>query len=230
MKPAAPVTVSVNNALTDVGLTVLGVAEAQPDDALPEAAPGRLARSIVLAGNAGSAFWPHFTAAPEYGDRQPHPLNRWSARVLSEIAEAHRLGVVFPFQGPPYWPFQQWARRAGNVSQSPLGVLAHRTWGLWFAYRGAFLLSERVAPLEEPRGGPCETCAEKPCLDACPSGALTRQTAYRVDTCRAHVAGAGAETCGTHGCLVRHACPFGRDFAYRPEQATFHMAAFTAVD
>lgn len=220
----------IGNALATHGLTILGVAEARADDGLPEAAPGEPARSIVLAGNAGSAFWPDFTGSPEYADGQPHPLNRWSARVLGGIAEAQGVGVVFPFQGPPYWPFQQWARRAGNVSPSPLGVLAHRVWGLWFAYRGAFLLPERVAPLEAPEGGPCETCLEKPCLEACPAGALTRETAYRADTCRAHVAGAGADTCGARGCQVRHACPFGRDYAYVPAQAAFHMAAFVKVD
>ena len=200
----------------------------EPDDALPEAAPGRPALTLLLAGNAGSAFWPQFAASAEYSDGAPDPLNRWSARVLGDIARKHGVSVVFPFDGPPYNPFQQWALRAGNVSRSPLGVLAHRTYGLWFAYRGAFLLPETLDGKRERTGGPCEACVDKPCLDACPAAALTRAQSYAVATCRSHVAGAGAETCGRRGCLIRHACPFGQDYAYGGEQAAFHMAAFIA--
>lgn len=210
------------------GLTVLGVCTVGPDDALPEAAPGRPTKALLLAGNAGSGFWPRFAASAEYADRAPDPLNRWSARALGEIARKHGVGVVFPFEGPTFHPFQQWALRAGNVSRSPLGVLAHRTYGLWFAYRGAFLLPETTENENAHQGGPCESCVEKPCLDACPAAALARGQAYDVDTCQSHVAGAGAKTCGARGCLIRHACPFGQDYAYAREQAAFHMAAFIA--
>lgn len=210
------------------GLTALGVCTVEPHDALPEAVPGRPAKTLLLAGNAGSVFWPRFAASAEYADGAPDPLNRWSARVLGEIAQVHGAGVVFPFEGPTFHPFQQWALRAGNVSSSPLGVLAHETYGLWFAYRGAFLLPEVVGGNKNRPGGPCESCMEKPCLDACPAAALSRGRAYDVDTCRSYVAGAGAETCGSQGCLIRHACPFGQNYAYTSEQAAFHMTAFIA--
>jgi hypothetical protein len=221
---------SISKQLAAYGLSILGTAVAEPGDNLPEAAPGKPARAIVLAGNAGSAFWPHFTASREFSDGLRDPLNRWSARVLRKIAEANSCGVVFPFEGPPYWPFQQWGLRTGTLSQSPLGVLAHTEYGLWFAFRGAFLLSEALQAPDDPAGGPCENCVEKPCLDACPADALTRAHGYEPGTCRAHVAGAGRETCGGIGCLVRHACPFGQDYAYAPEQAAFHMRAFTGAD
>jgi hypothetical protein len=220
----------ISKQLAAHGLSLLGVAAEEPGDALPDVAPETPAVSILIAGNAGSAFWPHFTASPEFSDGRGDPLNRWSARVLGDIAAANGCGVVFPFEGPPYRPFQQWALRAGTVSRSPLGVLAHERLGLWFAFRGAFLLAEAVEPAEEAGGGPCETCSEKPCLDACPADALSRAHGYEPGTCRAHVAGAGAETCGARGCLVRHACPFGQDYAYAPEQAAFHMRAFTGAD
>ena len=205
------------------GLASLGSFEPGPGDHFPETA-----RSILLAGNVGSSLWPYFAASAEFADGKPDPLNRWSARVLEEIAQSHGIGVVFPFEGPPFHPFQQWALRAGTVSRSPLGVLAHKTYGLWFAYRGAFLLPEAIEHQAEQTGGPCESCVEKPCLDACPAAALTRAQSYDVAASRSHVAGAGAQTCGAQGCLVRHACPWGQDHAYAPEQAAFHMAAFIA--
>lgn len=219
----------VHKALAAHGLAVLGGFTPGPDDGLPEPAPGRPARAVALVINAGSAFWPHFTASAEYADGKRDPLNRWSARVIADIAGDRGAGVLFPFDGPPWWPFPQWGLRTGAVSRSPLGVLAHRDYGLWFAFRGALLLPEPVAWPEHAGGGPCETCRDKPCLDACPADALTRETPYAPDTCRAHVAGEGAGTCGSAGCLVRHACPFGTAFAYTPEQARYHMSHFAPI-
>jgi len=216
----------LNAQLSPHGLTTLGITACRPGDALPEAAPGTPAKSLLLVGNAGSRFWPFFAASPEFSDGKPDPLNRWSARVLTEIADALGSNVVFPFTGPPYWPFQQWAMRAGNISQSPLGVLAHERYGLWFAYRGAFLVAEQPEPAEPPTDGPCERCTDRPCLDACPAEALTRTQPYDVAACRNHITGEGAQTCGAKGCLVRHACPYGQDYAYRPEQTRLHMRAF----
>ena len=220
---------TIEESLAPTGLAVLGACPAHPDDALPDLPGGRPPASLVLVGNAGSGFWPQFAASKEYSDAQPDPLNRWSAQVLTDVANALQCGVVFPFAGPPYYPFQQWALRAGGVSQSPLGVLAQRRWGLWFAYRGA-LLFDKVVDLEESDPeGPCETCEDKPCLAACPVDAFAADRPYDAELCRGHVSGAGARTCGSLGCQVRHACPFGRDFAYRPEQAAFHMRAFVGA-
>lgn len=205
---------------------------AEPGDGLADIAPGAPARALVPVVNAGSDFWPHFTASPEFADGKPDPLNRWTRRVVSAIAASLGAGAVFPFDGPPFLPFQQWALRTGTVSPSPLGVLAHRTWGPWFAFRGALVFGDAFEPeptAREPGGGPCEACAEKPCLDACPAGALGRTHGYRPAVCRSFVAADGAASCGARGCLVRHACPVGRDFAYRPEQARFHMRAFVAA-
>lgn len=215
----------IARSLAESGLALIGPVPARAEDALSEAAPGRPARSILLAANTGSAFWPHFTASKEYSDGGPDPLNRWSFRVVREAAQEFGLTAISPFQGPPFWPFQRWAARAGGFSQSPLGVLAHERYGPWVAFRGA-LLSPEPCPEPPPAPGPCESCIAKPCLDACPSGALARGQAYRPDVCRSHIRGEGRETCGAHGCLVRHACPVGRGFAYRPEQARFHMTAF----
>lgn len=218
---------SIGRAIEGSGLAVLGSCPAHTEDALPPLPGGEAAQSLMLIGNAGAAMWPYFTASPEYRDGTSDPLNRWSTRILAEIAEAHGAGLLLPFDGPPWWPFQRWAMRTGTMSRSPLGVLAHGTWGLWFAFRGALLLPYTV-PEPKGCGGPCETCAGKPCLDACPADALTRYHGYEPDTCRTHVAGAGRESCCARGCLIRHACPYGREHAYSPEQAAFHMAAFIA--
>lgn len=216
---------TLESALEQTGLVLFGFCPALPDDRLPDLPGGVPASLIALIGNAGSSLWPHFTASAEFADGRADPLDRWSRRVLSRIAEGCGAGLLLPFEGPPYWPFQQWALRTESASQSPLGVLTHRVWGPWFAFRGALLLSG-PAPRPAKEGGPCGDCAEKPCLDACPAGALTRTHGFDAAACRAHVAGEGRATCASLGCLVRHACPYGREYAYLPAQAAFHMKAF----
>ena len=69
----------------------------------------------VLVGNAGSEFWPVFAGSPEFSDGAADPLDRWSRRVGLGVAAAVGARVVFPFEGPPYPPFQEWAAESGQV-------------------------------------------------------------------------------------------------------------------
>lgn len=176
--------------------------------------------NIVLLGSAGSAFWPHFQAARR---DEPNPLDNWSRRVVTELAERFGAKPLLPQDGPPFLPFQRWAMAAEPVYPSPMGVLVHPEFGLWHSYRGAL---EFAGPIDLParREGPspCESCVEKPCITGCPVGAAA--PVYDVPRCKAHLQ-AGGE-CRRIGCLSRHACPLGQDYAYVPEQASFHMEAF----
>jgi len=182
--------------------------------------------TVIVIGNAGSAIWPVFNASAEHGDGAPHAMDRWTRRVLSTLAQAHGVEAVFPFDPPPYWPFQRWAMRAEPVAPSPVGMLIHPEFGLWHAYRGAFIVAERIAlPPAAPQASPCDACAEKPCLSTCPVHAFSAE-GYDVAACRAHVRGAGAAQCGGHGCAARRACPVGATYRYAPAHAAFHMRAF----
>lgn len=189
--------------------------------------------TLLLVGNAGPDMWRVFSAAPEYGSSpdRPDPLDRWSRRVLTELAGRFGAEILFPFDGPPYWPFQRWALAAGGVSTSPMGVLAHRIYGPWFAFRGALILPGDAAGAEAAVSkGPCHDCTTRPCLTACPVGAIVADGpdggAYDVTLCRTHVASSPTVACATGGCLARHACPVGQAFAYPPAQARHHMRAF----
>jgi hypothetical protein len=184
--------------------------------------------SVLLLGFVGAEQWPTFAASPEAADGRAHPLDRWSRRVVTALAE--RLGALalFPFEGPPYWPFQAWAQRAEPVFPSPLGMLIHPQYGLSHSYCGALALAQRVKfPPREPSVRPCESCEARPCLTACPVSAFSA-LGYDVGAC---VKGLGreGEECLGGGCLARRACPVGRNYAQAPEQARFHMAAFLAA-
>lgn len=182
--------------------------------------------TVVLVGNAGPGLWQAFARARRAEDR-PHELDAWTRRVMEPVAAAVGARVVFPFEGPPYHPFQRWAMAAEGLKPSPVGVLMHPVFGLWHAYRAALLFDARL-PLPEsaPAPHPCDSCDAKPCLSACPVGAFTAG-GYDVAACRAHVRSAAGEACRAGGCLARHACPVGE--AYAPGQAAFHMAAFAGL-
>ena len=216
----------IAKALRPHGLIVRGAFRPEPADRVPALPGGEPPAAVVLVGNAGPALWAAFTASPEHRDSRPDPLDRWTKTVLEQTARALGAAVLFPFSGPPYLPFQHWARRAEPVHPSPLGMLIHPDYGLWHAYRGAFAFAESIPPQEmDDRPSPCATCPDRPCLGACPVGAFA-DSGYDVGACRRHIAGAAGEDCIAFGCRARQACPVGREFLYDPAQAAFHMAAF----
>lgn len=184
--------------------------------------------SLVLIGNAGPALWQSFQADNKTslnGDKS-NPLDGWTRSCIDDIAQKFRSRAVYPFDGPPYHPFQQWAMRAEPVYPSPIGPLVHPVYGLWHAYRGALIVDGKIDfPTAEKTASPCETCVLKPCLTRCPVNAFQPET-YDVQACVGHLTVAPKDPCRTSGCLARHACPIGQSYAYLPEQAQFHMDKF----
>ena len=210
------------------GLILRGGFRPRADDGVPPLADGRPTRTLVMVGNAGPEMWRAFAASPEH-DSAPDPLNRWSERVIGAVAAELGAEALFPFGGPPYLPFIAWAKRAEAVAESPLGILIHPDYGLWHAYRGALAFAEAVdlAPRDQ-RPRPCDTCAERPCLSACPVGAFT-ETGYDVAACTGHISAPAGIDCMERACGARRACPVGRGYIYEPAQARFHMEHFLAA-
>ena len=129
--------------------------------------------TLVLVGFTGRENWPFFASSPEAADGKANPLNRWSRRIVSAVAARFGATAIFPFDGPPWAPFQRWAQKAEPVYPSPLGMLIHPDWGLWHAWRGALAFTQLLElPQPDRRTSPCESCAEKPCLTACPVNAF----------------------------------------------------------
>ena len=183
-------------------------------------------RTIVLAGMVGRDGWEAFAASPEASDGLADPLDRWSRRLIESLARDLGAKALFPFGGPPFLPFQQWAQRAEPVHSSPIGVLIHPYYGLWHSYRGALGLSEELAVAEPaPIPSPCETCSGRWCLKTCPVGAFS-EAGYDVAACAGHLRSMAGGDCMAFGCRARRACPVGADHAYGPEQASFLMRAF----
>ena len=224
----------LDRSLATHGLRLRGGFVPAPAEALP-ALPGAAPAAVVwMVGQVGSEVWPHFSASPMFRDKKPDPLDRWSKSIGNAMA-AHAGGVaVYPSDGPPWFPFQQWATRAEPVQASPLLLQIHPEFGLWHAHRFALVLPELAAAdaqwlLAASVAAPdvCLQCEGQPCLSACPVEAFSG-TAYAVDRCAAHLHRPQGAECMEGGCLARRACPVGVGQRYQPAHAAFHMQAFLA--
>lgn len=219
--------VNLQDALDSYGLRLRGGFAPDATTDLDFLAIAPWARTLVLIGNVGSELWDRSGA--EIGAIEgPDPLDRWTRRTIDPIARAAGGLALYPFDGPPYWPFQRWAERAEGVRPSPIGIQIHPEYGLWHAYRAAVLLPVAVARPPVRGGHPCDKCVDKPCLTHCPVGAFT-SAGYDVERCVDHVVALQNEgSCNDVGCLARLACPIGAPWRYRPEHARFHMTAFVS--
>ena len=183
--------------------------------------------SIALVGNIGSSYWPVFSESAEYRDGRADPLDRWSRRVSEQVAAETGAKPLYPFEGPPYFPFQQWAKRAESLSQSPLGLMIHPQYGLWHSYRFGLLITgaEIVEKQWISSQSPCETCEAQPCLNTCPVEAFSLK-GYDVGSCAAYLKQTPDAPCHQQGCLARNSCPAGESYRYAPAQHCFHLQAF----
>lgn len=200
-------------AVDDAGLLLMGALD-------PESGG-----TLVLLG-AGAAFWPVFRAAPESGDGQPDPIDRWSTRVVTALAQRFEAEAVFPFGGPPFQPFIRWALESGRAFQSPTGMLVHDRVGLMISYRGALRFTQR---LDLPGGSgrsPCVDCDGQPCVSACPVGALGADHPYDLKRCHDYLDTDAGQGCMTQGCAVRRACPLSVGAGRSDAQSAMHMRAF----
>lgn len=220
----------VSELVTSSGLDVMGAFWPVPADGVPNVAPDEKAEAVLLIGNAGPEMWRAFRESKIFQDSlhfdAPDTLDRWTISVVGRIAEQVSARAVFPFEGPPYFPFQKWSRRADAAFVSPLGIGIHPEYGLWHAYRAALLFSDQFPITPRPKAeSPCDSCGDRSCMKTCPVGAFS-ESGYDVPRCIDHLQSDSNPECLGRGCLARQACPVGRQYMYAPEQATFHMRAF----
>jgi hypothetical protein len=213
----------IDRHLAGTGLFVRGGFHPAPEDGVRALADGGAAGTVVLVGNAGTEMWAAFRReVPQLSGKDP--LDRWVNAHLERAAAAVGAEIVFATR-KPWPPIQRWAMKAGGVHRSPIGILIHADFGLWHVYRGALLFHERLAlPSPPASASPCDSCAEKPCLTACPADAF-KPEGFDMHSCVGHVESRKGKACATGGCLARRACPVGRTHAYVPEEGAFHMAA-----
>ena len=178
--------------------------------------------TLILLG-AGSTFWPVLKSSPEWQGRDP--VDRWSRRIIGQIAQYLGAQAHFPFGGPPYAPFIDWALKSGRTFSSPVGALVHDTVGMMISYRGALHFAQEFTIPETNDASPCTSC-HAPCTTACPVGALNADSFYDVAACHNHLDTKDGQRCLSGGCLARIACPVSAGAGRAPEQSAHHMRAF----
>jgi epoxyqueuosine reductase len=209
---------AISDRLSAHHLAVMGGFHPGPEDGAPQGT-----QTLLLVGPAEPGFWAHLTAQPEWLDGAPDPVDRWSRRVIGRLACDLGAKAVFPFGGPPYAPFQRWAKATGRAWESPVRLLVHDLAGLMVSYRGALALKDRL-DLPPVGARPCDTCAA-PCLTACPASALTG-AGYDVPACHAFLDQPQGQDCLSGGCHVRRACPLSQSYGRVAGQSAYHMRQF----
>lgn len=182
-------------------------------------------RQLLLIGHAGKTLWQQMQAqAAGCAD----PVDTYTVQTVTrwlEVAmQGRRYVVLYPGQKP--MPLQQLGAMAGWHHASPFWVGINQRFGSWFAYR-ALILTDSDFPLSEPwqEASPCVTCGEKPCLNACPAGALASGS-LELSTCLAYRRQPDAQC--RYQCLARNACPVGAAHRYDADQMKHHYAASLA--
>lgn len=207
----------ITSTVLDHGLDVYGAFH-------PDAEDMSQAASLVLLGPSAN-FWDVFKASDICQDGNPDPIDRWSTHVVTSIAKGLGAKPIFPFGGPPYAPFLDWAKASGRAWSSPMGMLVHDQTGLMVSYRGVLAFDERLILPEQVFEKPCDTCDAKPCLNACPVDAL-KPNGYDVPKCHSFMGSDAGADCLTGGCLVRRSCPASAGANRMVEQSAFHMRHF----
>ena len=200
------------------GLAISGVFHPAPNDPTD-------AKTLVLL-SPDTHFWGIFKNSTEATDKTPNPIDRWSTRVITGLATELNARPFFPFGGPPYSPFLDWAKQSGRAFASPLGMLVHDTYGMMISYRGALAFDHRFDLPETNAISPCETCVEKPCLTSCPVAAISSDNGYDVATCHAHLDTPNGATCMTQACQIRTSCPVSVAEPREEAHNLLHMRAF----
>lgn len=197
-------------------LFISGAFHPAPEHGLPDG-------TLYLLSPKEPGFWAHITGTPEFLDGAPDPIDRWSARVIPNIAAQIGGTPYLPFGGPPWHPFLAWAKASGRARPSPVTLMIHDVMGLWASWRGAIWTAEKL-PLLDPPPSPCQTCAA-PCAQACPVSALTSD-GYDTAACHAYLDQPAGKDCLLYGCKARAACPVSETYGRLAKQSEWHMRHF----
>lgn len=224
---------SLEAALAGDGLRLLGGWTPSAADLLPALAQGRRAAVVWMVAQVGSECWPAFSQSAFFADGLPDPMDRWAKSIGNALARDLGGAAIYPSDGPPYAPFQQWAARAEPLQASPLMLQIHPVFGLWHACRFALALpslnpedADFIALRQAvPPADLCLSCAGQPCLSACPVQAFVPPV-YDVQRCAGHLHADAGQDCIESGCLARRACPVGAGYRYARPHAAFHMVSF----
>lgn len=174
---------------------------------------------LIMIGHGGNLMWERLGEAGLEGS---DPVDDYSVRIARRFIEEFLGGceylILYPGALPV--PLQQLGSIAGWHHDSPLGVGVNRRYGPWFGYRVVMLVRAEIPVFTDQVGpSPCAYCPEKPCVAACPAGALSADGSPEIVTCIAHRVTAGSRC--AYKCHARTACPAGSAHRYGEDQIRY---------
>lgn len=214
------------NFLADNGLNLAAILPVKelPDEMVEQLAEHDIDvnayRRLVLLGHGGRRFWEVFSAMEAEGD---HPIDDFSAQLAATFATSYLPAAdwlpIFPSALP--LNLQQLGQLAGWSQPSPLGTGINVDYGVWFAYRAAFLTAADLPILRQEAGeSPCLACESRDCISACPAHATDYVNQPDIQACVAHRL-TPKSSC-VDRCLARLACPYASAHRYTKEQLSYH--------
>jgi len=178
-------------------------------------------RQLILLGHGGRRLWEAVRAS---GIESANPIDDFTLRTVGEWAAEQLPGRVWEAVYPAHDSarpvgLQALGKLAGWHHDSPFMVGINAQWGSWFAYRAVLLAESDFTPT--PRvdcGAPCPACAAKPCIVACPAGAMGDG---RFDLKRCLDYRSSPESRCALACVARNTCPVAPEHRY-PEAQIAH--------
>lgn len=172
--------------------------------------------TLCVIASGGRDLWNHL---PHPLNELEHPIDQFSITQIKKIDKDAR--VIFPHDE---WniPLQRLGRFLNLSRPSLLGLDINDEYGVWFAFRGAFLTTQKLkAKTKKHFESPCNRCVAKPCIKACPVGAVNSNCEFKLNECANHRLSSNS-TCADR-CLARLACSYQAQHQYKMEQIQYHM-------
>jgi epoxyqueuosine reductase len=232
----------VRNAAAKSGLNLVAAAPSAHYDAVvtpayqvQAIAPG--ARSIMVIGNGGGAFWRSFQQHAEENPgwtSRDNPLDDFTRVVIERdvrpVLSSLAHTILYPFlSNGPTLNFMEAGKAAGLCGPSIIGVMVHPVYGPWIAFRAAILVGESIAAAGEAyRFDPCPSCTARTCISACPAEAVSLASGWDIPKCLTHRVEVEAD-CAPR-CHARAGCVLGPEHRYPDDELAYHqMRALRAM-
>ena len=188
---------------------------ALPDDVIATCSDVTGYRQLILLAHGGRRLWERVQAS---GSGDEHPVDTYVEDVVrrwcADTLPGRRTRLLYPGAAPV--PLQRLGALAGWHHAAPFMVGVDPQWGPWWAYRAALLADSDFCPSRAvDRTAPCAGCADKPCIAACPAGAMD-EGRFALATCLAFRRRSDSPCAFT--CLAREACPVGAEHRYDAAQ------------
>jgi epoxyqueuosine reductase len=179
-------------------------------------------QQLILIGHAGTQFWRSLNDNVVDVLDQAHPIDTFTVDVVQKFLQTEYPSVDYEIVYPGAYTLslQELGKLAGWHHASPFMVGVNSHFGSWFAYR-ALVLANTDLPVtpEHISASPCLTCEGKPCISACPPGALN-DGKFNLEKCIGYRQQDDSQ-CKTT-CLARRACPVASEHRYTNEQMQYH--------